>query len=114
MLFFSAFAFDIPKAEAATTFVALQTNQKSASTSRVNSTGKLSWIVNNVGSKTVHYNIFRNGVLHSTGLDVKPGGVINAPTGTVKSGEYSLRVYCGTRSNPQTSGCQAKATITGN
>ncbi|KZR58725.1 hypothetical protein [Pseudobacillus badius] len=101
-------------AEAATTFVALQTNQSSASTSRITTKSSLSYVVNNVGSKPVYFNIFRNGVLHSSGLTVQPGKVINPGAATVKSGEYSLRIYCGSREKPQSSGCQAKGTITGN
>lgn len=114
LLIFSIFNFAPNSASAATQDVILHSDQSSASTKRITTNSKLSFVINNVGSKPVYYNIFRYGVLHSSGLTVQPGKVVMPGAGTVTAGEYSLRIYCGSRSNPSSSGCQAKGTISGN
>ncbi|MFJ7941952.1 hypothetical protein ACIQYG_26385 [Peribacillus sp. NPDC096622] len=58
--------------------------------------------VGNFSSKTVSAYIFKNGILYSSITGIGWTNVHKKLD--VSAGEYSLRLYCGTRSNP-TTGC---------
>ncbi|MGF9977336.1 hypothetical protein [Viridibacillus arvi] len=111
LLFFtSIFNFGTTNASAATQDVTLTTNQSSSSTSRVTATKNLLLIINNKGDKTIHYTIFKNGEAWLIGSDYFPGEVLQDKY-NVAPGEYSVRLYCGTRYTP-TTGCKATGTLT--
>ena len=100
------------EAEAATTLKSTATNlttsQTSASTVRVIANQHLSSSVYNAGKYRVTYRIFKNGVAQTGYISVAPG--VRGNNKVYGSGEYSLRMYCGSSSG---TGCSASGGIVG-
>lgn len=89
----------------------LNLGDKTRSTTRVtlNSGERLKYYLN-VYRSNIQFAIFKNGVMYTTGR-VGPG-VYSQNLSGAGPGEYSLRLYCGTRDN-QTTGCSVpSASIT--
>lgn len=105
---------DTPKASAASASVNLLGNQSSASTSRISTNSKLTFTVSNYSSiYPVRFQIFRYGVVYTSGMPVDGGDTVSA-TMSVPAGDYSMRIYCGDFNNPRSSGCLASGTLKGN
>lgn len=89
----------------------LNLGEKTRSTSRVTlkSGEKLKYYLN-VYRGDIQYAIFKNGDMYVTGRVDE--GVYNENLSGAGPGEYSLRVYCGTRDNQKTNCSVPSASIT--